>query len=230
MTMPAPAAMPKPGPRSGEPNPFKFAVTLAIDYLRWTQLSPLVTIWAFGIAMLAAMLFINFEEQSWDTLGSLLEWIAGLPVIGGRFAAWLESLAGEDETIRLGGNDLKAAVFKAWSLLSLAFLLLALAVNWAFGPFKPWSLKRKLGIAGLCCLGLLAGFVAVYFADPELFNGPASRWMLNFGGIGLMLFIVSAWCLSIAHALGLARKAIESKYWGAPGRPGLRSARKGGSP
>jgi hypothetical protein len=48
--------------------------------------------------------------------------------------------------------------------------------------------------------------------------------MLNFGGICLLLFIVSAWCLSIAHALGLARKAIETKYWGAPGRPGQHSA------
>jgi hypothetical protein len=214
----------KPGPRSGSPNPFKFAAILGIDYLRWTQLTPLVTIWAFGIAMLAAMLFINFEEQSWDALGSLLEWIAGLPVIGDAFSARMESLAGEDETIKLSGNDLKAAVLKAWSLLSLAFLLLALALNWAFGPFKPWSLKRKLGIAALCCLALLAGFVAVYFGDPELFNGPAAGWMLNFGGICLLLFIVSAWCLSIAHALGLARKAIETKYWGAPGRPGQHSA------
>jgi hypothetical protein len=196
------------------PNLLKLTATLAIDYLRWTQLAPLITIWAFGIAMLAAMLFVNFEEQSWDALGSLLKWIAGLPVIGGRFTAWLESLAGEDETIKLSGNDLKAAVFKAWSLLSLAFLLLALAVNWAFGPFKPWSLKRKLGIAGLCCLALLAGFVAVYFADREPFNGPAGNWMLTFGGLALVLFLVNAWGLSIAHALGLARRAVDESSFG----------------
>lgn len=196
------------------PNLLKLTATLAIDYLRWTQLSPLITIWAFGIAMLAAMLFINFEEQSWDALGSLLEWIAGLPLIGERFTAWLESLAGEDETIQLGGNDLKAAALKAWSLLSLAFLLLALGVNWAFGPFKPWSLKRKLGTAGLCCLALLAGFVAVYFADAEQFNGPAGQWMLIFSGIALLLFIVNAWCLSIAHLLGLGRRAVENSSLG----------------
>ena len=208
------------------PNLLKLTATLAIDYLRWTQLAPLITIWAFGIAMLAAMLFVNFEEQSWDALGSLFEWIAGLPVIGGRFTAWLESLAGEDETIKLSGNDLKAAVLKAWSLLSLAFLILALAVNWAFGPFKPWSLKRKLGTAGLCCLALLAGFVAVYFADPEPFNGPAGNWMLTFGGLALVLFLVNVWGLSIAHALGLARRAVETKVWDAPGRPGPRSAQE----
>lgn len=205
-------------------NPLKLIVTLAIDYVRWTQLAPLITLWAFGIAMLAALLFVNYEEQSLDALGSLLQWIAGLPLIGDRFTAWLESLAGEEETIRLGGNDLKAAVLKAWSLLSLAFMVLALAINWIFGPFRPWSLKRKLGIAALCCMVLLAGFVAVYFANPERFNGPTSGWMFNFGGIGLVLFIVSAWCLSIAHALGLARKAVETKDWGAPGRPGPRSA------
>ncbi|MGK2927275.1 MAG: hypothetical protein ACSLE2_16790 [Lysobacterales bacterium] len=190
-------------------NPLKLIVTLAIDYARWTQLSPLVTLWAFGIGMLAAMLFVNYQVQSWDALGSLFQWIAGLPLIGDRFSSWLESLAGEEETIRLGGNDLKSAVLKAWSLLSLAFMVLALAINWIFGPFKPWSLKRKLGIAALCCMTLLAGFVAVYLADPEQFNGPASSWMFNFGGIAFLLFVVNAWCLTIAHLLGLGRRAIE---------------------
>ena len=33
-------------------NPLKLIATLAIDYLRWAALSPLVTIWAFGVAML----------------------------------------------------------------------------------------------------------------------------------------------------------------------------------
>lgn len=196
-------------------HPLKLAVTLAIDYLRWTQLSPLIAIWAFAIAMLAAMLFVSYEEESWNALDSLSRWIAGLPVIGSRFVAWLESLAGEDETIKLSGNDLKAAVLKAWSLLSLAFMLLALAVNWAFGPFKPWSLKRKLGIAALCCLALLAGLVAVYFADPAPFNGPAGNWMLTFAGIALVLFIASAWCLTAAYALGLVRRAVDESSFGA---------------
>lgn len=197
------------------PNLLKLTATLAIDYWRWTQLSPLVTIWAFGIAMLAALLFFHVEAQSGDALGSLLpllEWIARLPLIGERFIAWLESLAGEDGTIQL--DELKAAGLKAWSLLSLAFMLLALAINWAFGPFKPWSLKRKLGIAGLCCLALLASFVAGYFADPEPFNGPAGQWMLIFSSIALLLLIVNAWCLSIAHLLGLARRAVENSSLG----------------
>lgn len=195
-------------------NPLKLIVMLAIDYVRWTQLSPLVTIWAFGIAMLAAMLFVNYEEQSWDALGSLFQWIAGLPLIGDRFTAWMESLAGEDETIKLSGNDLKAAVLKAWSLLSLAFMVLALAINWIFGPFRPWSLKRKLITAAVSCMALLAGFVAVYYANPEQFNGPASGWMFNFGGIALVLFVVNAWCLSIAHLLGLGRRAVENSSLG----------------
>lgn len=196
------------------PKLLKLTATLVIDYLRWTQLAPLVMIWAFGIAMLLAMLVVNFEEQSWAALDSLFQWLAGLPLIGERFTAWLESMAGEDGAIQLGGNDIKAAALKAWSVLSLAFMLLALAVNWAFGPFKPWSLKRKLGIAGLCCLGLLAGFVAVYFADPEPFNGPAGQWMLTFSGIALLLFVVNAWCLSIAHALGLLRRVVDESSFG----------------
>jgi len=210
-------------------NPLKLIVTLAIDYMRWTQLSPLVMLWAFGIGMLAAMLFVNYQEQSLDAIGSLFQWIAGLPLIGDRFTAWLESLAGEEETIRLGGNDLKSAVLKAWSLLSLAFMVLALAINWIFGPFRPWSLKRKLGIAALCCMTLLAGFVAVYFAKPEQFNGLASSWMFNFGGIALLLFVVNAWCLSIAHALGLARRSVDGSSLGTGQRCRLLHPRGAGS-
>lgn len=200
-------------------NPLKLGATLAIDYLRWAGLSPLVTIWAFGIAMLAAMFFINFEEQSWDAFDSLFQWIAGLPMIGDRFVSWMESLAGEDGSISLGGNELKAAALKAWSLLSLAFMLIALGVNWAFGPFKPWSLKRKLGIAALCCLALLAGYVAVYSARPEPFNGPAGQWMLIFSGIALVLLIASAGCLAFAHVLGLARRALDESSRGTEPRP-----------
>lgn len=203
-------------------NPLKLAVTLAIDYVRWTQLSPLVTIWAFALAMLAVMLFVNNEEQGWDLVSSLTHWIAGLPLIGDSFAARMESLAGEDGSIHISGHEFKAVALKAWGFLSLVFMVLALAANRLLGPFKPWSLKRKLGTAALCCLAMTAGYAAVYFANPGLFNGPASQWMLTFGGISLVLFIVSAWCLSIAHVLGLARRAVETRHWGASAKPGPR--------
>lgn len=200
-------------------NLLKPIVTLVIDYVRWTQLAPLVTVWAFALAMLAAMLVANYEDQTWDTLGAVFQWIAGLPLIGERFIAWMESLAGDDGSINLGGDDLKAAALKAWGLLSLAFLALSLIVNWLFGPFKPWSLKRKLGIAALCCLVLLAGFIAVYFGDPSRFNGPAGNWMLTFSGIVLILFVVNAWCLSVAYLLGMVRRGVEASSLGEPQTP-----------
>lgn len=198
-------------------NPIKLIATLVIDYLRWTQLTPMLTVWGFGLLMLAALLFVNNQEQTFDTIFAVLEWIAGLPVIGDRFTAWMESQAGNDGTISLGGSDLKAAALKAWSLISLVFMLIALSVSWIFGPFKPWSLKRKLGITALCCGALLAAFISLYFANPEEFNGPFENWLLTFGGIALILFVVSAWCLSIAHLLGHWSRAIGRSTLGVRG-------------
>lgn len=200
-------------------NPIKSIVTLVIDYFRWTQLAPMVTVWGFGLLMLMALFFVNYQEESFDIVFAVYEWIAGLPLLGAPFAAWMESLANNDEGVSPGGFDIKAATLKVWGYLSLALMLIALLVNWIFGPFKPWTLKRKLGVAALCCVVLLAGLFTIYFARPDEFNGPLSGWILNFGGIAVLLFIVSAWCLSIAHLLGLIRKAIDESSLGTRNPP-----------
>lgn len=202
-------------------NLFKTAITLVIDYFRWTQLTPLVIVWAFGIVMLAALVFVNYQEESFDAIAAMFHWIAGLPWIGDKLTVWLESMANDDGSLSAGGLDIKAAALKVWGFLSLAMMLIALVVNWVFGPFKPWTLKRKLGIAAVCCLLLLAAYFAVYFAKPEEFNGPVGGWILNFGGIAVLLFIVSTWCLSIAHLLGLLREGIQDSSLGSqsPSQP-----------
>lgn len=190
-------------------NLLKLIAMLAIDYLRWMQLTPLVTIWALGFGMFAGILFFNNQEESLTALATLSQWIAGLPLVGERLDAWLYSSAAENGLNSPASGGLKAAALTAWSALSLVFMLIALAVNWWFGPFKPLSLKRKLAIMAMCCVATLAGFIVLYLADPDKFNAPLGNWLLTFSGITLFLLLVSAWCLSIAHVLGLARRLID---------------------
>jgi hypothetical protein len=173
-------------------NPLKLAIGLVIEYFRWSQLTPMITFWAFGLLMLAALVFVNNQEASWTALESVLRFIAGLPLVGDAFVRWMESHAGEDGSIDLDGQDFKATALKAWGVLALAFMVLGLIAGRLFGPFAPWSLKRKLGVAALACLALLAGFVAVYWLDRELFNGPAVQWMLIFGAIAGLLALCLA--------------------------------------
>lgn len=70
------------------------------------------------------------------------------------------------------------------------------------GPSDPWTLKRKLLLTGFGVVLLLAGLVLNYYVNPTEFNGKASGWMLNFSLISLFVFLVSAYCLSIAHFPG----------------------------
>lgn len=195
-------------------NPLKLAPVLVIDYFRWSQLTPMIAFWGFSLLMLAAMFFVNNQQATWDALGTVFTYLAGLPLIGDGFVRWLESLAGRDGSLELDGEQFKATALKAWGLLSLVFMALAWIAGWLFGPFRPWTLRRKLGVTGLACLVLLAAFVAVFLQDRQQFNGPALEWMLMFASVGVLLAVVSAWCLTVAHLLGRAAWAIEQSKLG----------------
>ena len=62
--------------------------------------------------------------------------------------------------------------------------------------------------AVLSLVFMLAGMIANYYAAPQNFNGEVSAWMLNFSLISLLLFVVSAYCLSISHFLGYLNDAL----------------------
>lgn len=94
------------------------------------------------------------------------------------------------------------------------FLLLSLLVGWIFVPFKPWTLKKKLAVAALCSFVLVIGFILVYLLDSSMFNGGPAKWLLRFGAVGLLAFIVSSWCLSVAHALGSLGRLIQESGFG----------------
>jgi hypothetical protein len=191
-------------------NPTILVALLLIDYVRWTQLAPMVTMWLLALLMMAGMLFVNNQDAILDILVPVWVWLESLPWVGEPVSARMEAAAAEEGPLSLGGEDLKDVALRAWAAIALVFMLLALIAGWMFGPFKPWTLRRKLGLIAWACVLLMAGFVAVYFADPEAFNGPVSRWMLMFTGVAVLILLVSAWCLSIAHALGLLKRLIST--------------------
>jgi len=198
---------------NNHPHPLQLVGSLVIDYFRWSQLTPMITMWFFALLMVFLLFFVNHQEQTWDSVGSVAEWVAELPVVGPAYLEWMEEQAGADSKIKLSGDDFEVMAMKVWAVLSLVFMVISWAANALFGPFQPWTLKRKLGIAGMGCAALMASFLGVYYLSPEMFNGPLSRWILTFAGITLIVFLVSGWCLSIAHALGLlSRYVTETRF------------------
>jgi hypothetical protein len=154
--------------------------------------------------MLFILFFVSHEEATWAMAGDLAEWIASLPWIGPRFLAFMESQA-KDGVISpdLGAIDYKSAVLWVWGGISLIFMAVGWLAGLLFGPFKPWTLKRKLATAALACVLVVAAMMALYFLDPETWNDGPFMVAFSASGMALVMFIVNAWCLSVTHALGL---------------------------
>ena len=183
----------------------KSLLSLGLGYLRWTQLTPMVLMWGFGLLMLLALTFVNFQEQSLSLLGSFLEWLTRLPIIGEHV---IQLLSDKDTSTHMATNNIESFIFSAWAVLSLVFFLAGMVLSLLFGPFQPWTLKRKILLAGAGVVVLLAGLVVNYYVVPQNFNGEASAWMLNFSLISLLVFVVSAYCLSVAHFLGYLNQVL----------------------
>ncbi len=184
----------------------KSVLSLGLNYMRWTQLTPMLITWGVALAMLAAITLVNFQEQVLSGLGILLQWLTQLPVVGEYATEMMSDQRGETHVTT---SDFKSFLLKGWSILSLAFMLTSMAISAVFGPFQPWTLKRKLLFTSLGVLLLLTGLVSNYYANTQIFNGKASGWMLNFSLISLAVFLVSTYCLSISHFLGFLNDALK---------------------
>jgi len=176
----------------------KLLLSLGLNYMRWTQLVPMLMMWGAALAMLLALTFVNFQEQTFSALETFVQWLMRLPIVGDRITPLLTD---EGSELHVNSGDFKSFVLRAWSVTSLVFMLASMAFSALFGPFKPWPLKRKFLFVSLGVVVLLAGFIFNYFAGPENFNGDASAWMFNFSMISLLVFIVSAYCMSVSHFL-----------------------------
>ena len=76
-------------------------------------------------------------------------------------------------------------------------MLLSLGLDY----FRWTQLTPMLFTWGFALL-MLGGFILNYFAVPENFNGAMAGWMFQFSLIALLVFVVSAYSLSVSHALG----------------------------
>lgn len=179
-----------------------------IDYFRWTQLTPMILGWAITFGVILLMLLANHEDATFNAISTVGEWIAGLPWIGDHFKAWMASQADENSAITLSGAGAKAAVLKVWGVISLVLMLAWSVLGWLFGPFKPVTLKRQLKWTAFACLLVYGILLMMLFAARDQFNGPTLGWLLNFAALMFILFVVNAWCLSIAAALGLMRDLV----------------------
>jgi len=180
-------------------------LSLGLDYFRWTQLTPMIFTWGFALLLLAMLIFVNFQQQVVNVLEYSVAWLMRLPLAGPYVS---EFLSDQETTVKLGTEELKTFALRAWFVVSLLFMLAGMLLSRWLGPFTVLSLRRKILYAGICSLLLLGALLLNYFAVPENFNGGMGGWMFNFSLLSLVVFLVSVYSLSIAHALGKLSSAL----------------------
>ena len=194
----------QPNPSGGGGSLIRTVVDLALDYVRWSQFVPMLTVWGFTLLMVVALTVVNLQEQGADPIGTGLGWIVQLPWVG----EYLRESAGKDGTVHLSDEDLKSFLMTAWAALSLVGMLLGIAWRAAMGEHAPWPLKRKIGASLLGCLLLMGAMVANLYSHRDLFNGGTGEWLLMFTGVAALVFIVSLWSLTVTHVIDRARTSM----------------------
>ena len=188
-----------------EPHPLQLLGALLIDYLRWSQLTPMILMWFGILGMLFLLFFVNNQEATWSAANSTAEWVASLPLVGPWFVEWMDARA---QNGSLDSIDLKSAALSAWAALSLVLMLIGWIADLFFGPFKPWTLKRKIGVSVAASLLVAVAFVGLFYATPELTQDPFGKVLATGIGLAAAAFIVSSWCLSVAHLLGRVSQMV----------------------
>lgn len=188
----------------------------AIDYLRWTQLVPMVTLWVFLLLMALTMLFVSFQSESMNLLQDLQ---ARYPGLSENIAEWSGGDAAAPDgsahdlgegRLHLTDEDIMPLVLKAWAVLALVGSVLGSLRTRMFGAKPPTPLARKLLLAALLAALCTGAFFVAYHYGSEHFNDGLSSWVPMFVGLPLFVWVVSVYSLGVSHLLGRLKRWIEA--------------------
>jgi hypothetical protein len=169
----------------------------------------MILVWSMMIGMSFILLLAYNEDAAWSLKELSVATVQSLPIIGDRFNLWMESQTVDGVfSPNLGEIDFKALALQTWAWLSLDFMLLAALFGRLFGPLPPFTLKHKLALAGAASCVVIAAFAMLVFIDQGGWDGQFLAILGSASGMGLVLFAISAWCLTISHTLGSVSRAL----------------------
>ncbi|GAB4178526.1 MAG: hypothetical protein Kow0020_14560 [Wenzhouxiangellaceae bacterium] len=186
----------------------------ALGYFRWTQLTPMIAAWTFYALMIGALLITNLQDQSLPVLERT--WV----VLEELFGPFDEQDFGEtdaDGALHFTEDDILPAVLRAWGLLSLVLWLLGMLVGAVFGYPPRATLSRKLAVAAVAALVGVALCLCAWSFGSETFHGSAMGWIALFLGSGLLVWLISAWSLTIGTLVDRLQLALDDSREPSPG-------------
>lgn len=176
----------------------RYLISLVLDFIRWSQMVPMIFAWAFILLALVLMTFINFQQTS----VTIVEWVADLWQRYAWLPDWdLSAFEQADGSLRITDEQLSPAILKVWGVISLALLIIDLLRTALIGHREPKPLSRKLLIAAIACAVIAVGFLLNYWLGNEPYDGGVAGWIALFIGGPLLVWLISAYSLSVGHIL-----------------------------
>lgn len=195
----------------------RLLLSVGLDYLRWTQLVPMVFAWFFLIATVLVMAAVNFQGDIDRALARAEARYEPL------IESWFGPLEPDPETtaepLQITWADVRGWILMAWGGLALAGYLLGALRAGLFGPRPPRGLGHKLGIAGAAAALASALLFLIWLFGNQTYHGSPWGWIAMFTlGPGLV-WLISVYSLSVSHGLAWLREQLfdETKLAGRPG-------------
>jgi hypothetical protein len=193
----------------------------AIQYVRWSQLIPMLTAWVLLLLMLMLIVAISFQEGLDDLLVRSEPWLESLlgaaPQVGEPAVAEAQDGAGRVDAsgaLELDDIDIRPWIVRGWLVLALIGALFDGVFR---GRFSIWParLRGRLVLAAVPAVGVALGLSACYLFGSEQFHGSLFSWLLLFAGAPLVVWLVSAYSLTVSAVLGALIDRIDSDQIGA---------------
>jgi len=183
------------------------AARLAVDYLRWTQLVPMIVAWAFLLFLVALLALVNFQEQGFTVVEALVVAWDRLP--------WLPRLdasvvAQPDGTLLLDDQGFRSTVLGLWGGAATVLFLVSQLRALVWGARPPGRFAGRLAVLAAALAAAWCALLAIYLLGSETFHGGLLQWLLLFTGGCLAVGLVSLYSLGIAHVLELASDGLRS--------------------
>jgi hypothetical protein len=194
-------------------NDFLFIVRLifglALDYIRWTQLMPMIIGWAFALILVLAMALVTFQGEI-DSLLARAESYAEQYFSQPPVNVTNETQVDESGSVEFTGDDIIPWILKIWGVLALAGWIFGIIRNKIFGTKPAKSLKKKIFISIAAAMIFTGTIVFLFISAGGVAGGNTFETILPFVLIPILLIIVSIWGITISHVVDMIQDALYS--------------------
>ncbi len=178
---------------------FLKVVSHIIEYVRWTQITPMLAAWASLILFSTFFFLTIFLEQSHSIVESIIALWSEHP--------WLNNYLEitEEGNITLDENDIKHLATSVWPIIAFILYLVSTVKKALCGsapalPFKTICNRLSATLAIIWC-----GLSVAYALNHNTLEGEWWIWILFFTLGCLTVFFISLYSLAISFLLGRVR-------------------------